>query len=224
MTFENITVEDAMSGWSWGHGIAFWPRGPNVHYKNITFRNWEMLGHVPTPFYGVFEYDNGGLEQMTAENIVFDNITIHRTSAYPDQDLQGHGPSVIQYMQSVVFKNITYIYTGGETPPDPSQEKLITFRHIPNLQIGNFKILINGTPVPDPYDYMGFTECNVTFLDYEDEDLNQDGVVDASDLQLCLSEILGESNPNLSGDPDVNQDGKVDASDAQEIINLVPGS
>ena len=40
MTFEDITVDDSLSGWGWGHGISIWPRGPNVHYQNIAFRNW----------------------------------------------------------------------------------------------------------------------------------------------------------------------------------------
>jgi hypothetical protein len=222
MTFEDITVEDSLSGWGWGHGISIWPRGPNVHYENITFRNWEMLGHVPTPFYGVFNYGNGGLDGMTAENIIFEDITIHRTSEYPKQDLEGHGPSVIQHMQSVLFKNITYKYSGGERPPDPNQEKLITFKDIPDLQIINFNILIDGSPVNDPYAYLGFENCGVIIDENEVEDLNQDGVVDIIDAQICVNVAIGEETaPNLVERADVNLDGSVDASDVDVVMRTI---
>lgn len=219
MAFENITVINSLSGWGWGNGISFWPRGANVHYENITFKNWEMLGHVPTPFYGIFSYQGADITGTSAKNIVFENFVIHRTSDHPGQDLEGHGPSVIQNMESVVFRNITFQYSGGELPPDPQDQKLVTFRNIPSLRIGNFRILIDDTPVANPLDYLDFVNCGVTFEEENMEDLDKNGMVDSADVHLCANHILGWSDPRLTGQSDVNQDGEVNILDVQTIVN-----
>ncbi|OGO15114.1 MAG: hypothetical protein A2Z14_17985 [Chloroflexi bacterium RBG_16_48_8] len=53
------------------------------------------------------------------------------------------------------------------------------------------------------------------------EDLNQDGLVDEADVQLCAQVILGfESDPILVGRADVNGDGSVNAVDLQQIVNV----
>jgi len=220
MTFENIVVEDAMSEWSWGHGISFWPRGNNVHYRNITFRNWEMLGHVPTPFYGIKNYGSGSLQNVDAENIIFDTITIHRTGEYPGQDLEGHGISILQDMESVTFRNITYMYSDGERPP---QDKLITFRNIPRLTIENFRILIEGEAIPDALDYLEFINCDVDIISGIVGDLNGDERVDTTDVVIMVQILLEKPGFHYSGSPDLNGDGTIDAIDLQMLVNITLG-
>jgi hypothetical protein len=53
-------------------------------------------------------------------------------------------------------------------------------------------------------------------------DLNLDGQVDASDIQLCFNVVLGiEQDPDIFSRADVNEDGKVNALDLQMIVGLV---
>jgi hypothetical protein len=55
-------------------------------------------------------------------------------------------------------------------------------------------------------------------------DLNQDGVVDSQDVNLCVDIILGsEENIAIRLRADVNQDGRVNVLDLQKIINIVAG-
>jgi hypothetical protein len=52
------------------------------------------------------------------------------------------------------------------------------------------------------------------------EDINEDGAVDAEDVQICVNAALGvASNPRA----DVNGDGKVDTSDIQQIVTKILG-
>jgi hypothetical protein len=53
-------------------------------------------------------------------------------------------------------------------------------------------------------------------------DLNEDGIVNNLDVELCAQVILGsEQNPRILNRADINQDGNVDALDIQQIITIV---
>jgi hypothetical protein len=53
-------------------------------------------------------------------------------------------------------------------------------------------------------------------------DLNQDGVVNVLDLQLCVNVFLGtETDPDIVAFADINRDGRVDVLDVQAIANVV---
>jgi hypothetical protein len=66
--------------------------------------------------------------------------------------------------------------------------------------------------MPDPV-------CSAT---PKDGDLNQDGVVDSIDIQLCANVILGEeTDPTIAENADVNNDGNVNFSDIVEIVTRI---
>ncbi len=58
-----------------------------------------------------------------------------------------------------------------------------------------------------------------------DEDVNNDGFVNAVDIQIVINAVLGLPLPDgvTEDDVDVNNDGKVDARDIQRVINAVLG-
>ncbi len=51
------------------------------------------------------------------------------------------------------------------------------------------------------------------------EDLDNNGVIDSTDVHICAGYILGLSDPRLTGQPDVNHDGEVNIHDVQTIVN-----
>jgi hypothetical protein len=52
-------------------------------------------------------------------------------------------------------------------------------------------------------------------------DVNNDGVVDSLDIQLCTEVILGfETRVEIKSRADVNQDGQIDVLDVQTIANI----
>ena len=54
-------------------------------------------------------------------------------------------------------------------------------------------------------------------------DVNGDGKVDISDLNVCINIILGTASQSSYPDADVNGDGKVDITDVNAIINIILG-
>ena len=55
-------------------------------------------------------------------------------------------------------------------------------------------------------------------------DLNGDGEVNVTDVQLCVNVILGtETNPDIVKRADVNEDGNVNVLDVQETTNIILG-
>ena len=56
-------------------------------------------------------------------------------------------------------------------------------------------------------------------------DINLDGVVDATDVYLCVNVVLEiETDAALKLRADINNDGQVNAIDVQRIVNLISGS
>ena len=55
-------------------------------------------------------------------------------------------------------------------------------------------------------------------------DINGDGKVDVSDVNIVINIMLGKANASqYPGNPDVNNDNKVDVSDVNKIINIMLG-
>jgi hypothetical protein len=53
-------------------------------------------------------------------------------------------------------------------------------------------------------------------------DLNQDGLVDIIDLQLCVNVVLGtEVTPAIVSRADLNADGAVNILDVQSLVNAI---
>ncbi len=59
------------------------------------------------------------------------------------------------------------------------------------------------------------------YVDYADEDVNQDGDINISDVQLVVNVILGNTTNSRA---DVNGDGSYTISDAQGVANVVLGN
>lgn len=56
-------------------------------------------------------------------------------------------------------------------------------------------------------------------------DLNLDGQVDITDVQLCVNVFMGtETSPEITFRADVNSDGAVNILDVQLIVNTVLGA
>ena len=53
-------------------------------------------------------------------------------------------------------------------------------------------------------------------------DLNGDGIVDVSDVNIMIDMVLGKQEVNLST-ADLNDDGKIDVSDVNKLIDIVLG-
>jgi hypothetical protein len=54
------------------------------------------------------------------------------------------------------------------------------------------------------------------------EDINQDGRIDALDLQICANVLIGsEEDPIFSQRSDVNGDGSLDSKDIQQVIHAI---
>ena len=225
MTFDNIYIEDALSEWGWGKGIAINPRGPNVKYENVTFSNITIRGDVPQPFEGIVYYRGGpgsDLHGCEGNHIVFRDIDVYRDRTSSDDQ------SIIQAMNDVTFENVTYIYPAGQSIPST----LIAFDKINGLCVNNFKIIKGGSEVSNPYNYLDWSGAtNVTVgqacggpLPPLEGDLNNDGTVNVIDVQLCVNVFLGlETNPDIIARADVNDDGSVNVIDVQRVVNVFLG-
>lgn len=59
---------------------------------------------------------------------------------------------------------------------------------------------------------------------FQDEDVNKNGTVEVSDLQLCVNVLLELDKDLLNVDrADVNNNGKAEISDLQQIVNEILG-
>lgn len=54
-------------------------------------------------------------------------------------------------------------------------------------------------------------------------DLNHDGIVDVSDVNVLIDIILGYDDEDTSIDPDINSDGHVDVDDVNHLLNFILG-
>lgn len=54
-------------------------------------------------------------------------------------------------------------------------------------------------------------------------DLNGDGIIDVSDLNILIDIILGYDDEDNTIDPDINSDGNVDVEDANYMLNFILG-
>lgn len=54
-------------------------------------------------------------------------------------------------------------------------------------------------------------------------DLNHDGIVDVSDVNILIDIVLGNGDEDTSIDPDINSDGSVDVEDVNYLLNFVLG-
>ncbi len=52
-------------------------------------------------------------------------------------------------------------------------------------------------------------------------DINGDGKIDISDLNIVVNILLGNEPEDIDFDPDINNDGTVDISDLNQLINLI---
>jgi hypothetical protein len=105
---------------------------------------------------------------------------------------------------------------------DPSQEDYTLHPNSPCIDKGTPlpEVLYDFNFIPRPqgngYD-IGAFEYRSGWL----EDINEDGVVNTEDVQICVNAVLGVvSNPRA----DVNRDGKVDSLDIQQVLNKILGT
>ena len=72
--------------------------------------------------------------------------------------------------------------------------------------------------------YMEFTNKEYKGSKYDTGDLNGDGQVDVSDVDLLIDLVLGRiTEDSLLGDPDLNGDGQVDVTDVDLLIDIILG-
>ena len=72
--------------------------------------------------------------------------------------------------------------------------------------------------------YMEFTNKEYKGSKYDTGDLNGDGSIDVSDVNLLIDLVLGKiTEDELPGDPDISGDGSIDVSDVNLLIDIILG-
>lgn len=72
--------------------------------------------------------------------------------------------------------------------------------------------------------YMEFTNKEYKGSKYDTGDLNGDGTVDVSDVNLLIDLVLGKITEDiLLGEPDISGDGTIDVTDVNILIDIILG-
>ena len=127
--------------------------------------------------------------------------------------------------------NVNFETNGHGTAPQPQT----------NLWSNESKVQEPTAPSETGYTFIGwFTDTNLyTQWDFDDEvpgdmilyakwmkrgDINADGKVDVSDVNITINLMLGKAQVNaFPGTADLNNDGKIDVSDVNIVINIMLG-
>lgn len=126
------------------------------------------------------------------------------------------------------LRNVTSVKVGGIEAQSvhgisDSRIDIVTPAHLPSPVVG-------GTPVPETLvvtttaGTSGIPDAFVYVASGEaisKADVNQDGVVDAVDVQLVINAVLSAAKSTV--DADVNRDGKTNSVDIQAVINEALG-
>jgi len=116
---------------------------------------------------------------------------------------------------------ITWTSTRTATPvasgtPSPTPTESASPTPLPTLPPTS-----SGTPAPTS----GPDSTATPGGEAQDGDLNQDGVTDVVDLQLCVNVALGtETSPDITARADLNRDGQVNVLDIQALVNIILGT
>jgi parallel beta-helix repeat protein len=198
-------------------------RSPYIDPYNLTIVNNLFLGDLS---FNPNQWPSGVAFNDTTHSLVKNNIfldqaghTIYIASTSSDIDTDynlffnsdGSSPMGDREAHDVWQLDPKFVdFAGGDyhlLPDSPAIDAGASLLSVNDDYDGNPRPQLQGYDI-GPFEYLSAST----------EDINEDGKVDALDLQICINTALGwDTNPRA----DVNKDGAVDFEDVQQIVDII---
>jgi parallel beta-helix repeat protein len=204
-------------------------RSPYIDPYNLTIVNNLFIGDLS---FNPNQWPSGIALNNTTNSLIKNNIFLDQVehSIYIDPTSSG-----IDKDYNLFFNSDGSIPMGDRAPHDVWEldPKFV------NRAAGEYRLLPDSPAidagfslpyVSDDFDgnsrpqLQGYDIGPFEYLSTLSEDINEDGQVDALDLQICINVLTGqETDANIIKRADVNGDGEVDQSDIEQIVRKVLG-
>ena len=194
---------------------------------DVSSFNTEKVTNMSCMFYECNALTSLDVSSFNTEKVTDMSFLFYGCSSLTNLDVKNFNTSKVSNMNSMFHKcsSLQTIYVGANWSVDNVTTSNYMFTESTSL-VGGAGTAFNSSHIDKTYAHIDGGTADPGYftakLSYQQGDVNMDGAVNVSDVNLLVSMILGNTTQNDMAD--VNGDGAVNVSDVTLLVSMILGN